>query len=88
MATSLEASSPDPGKPGRRGPALERVTLNLTPRSAEALDRAVEITKDSKTDTINRAIQTYAYLMEAIEEGGSVHVRRSPGGDLETIHFL
>ncbi|MFD8417538.1 hypothetical protein ACFV2Q_38395 [Streptomyces sp. NPDC059650] len=64
------------------------MTLNLTPRSSQALDRAVDITKDSKTDTINRAIQTYAYLMEVIEGGGAVQVRRGKDGDVETVHFL
>lgn len=59
------------------GGTLERVTVNLTPRSARALELATELTGDSKTDAINRAIQVYAYLEHVTSEGGSVHVRES-----------
>lgn len=60
------------------GGTLERVTVNLTPRSARALELATQLTGDSKTDAINRAIQVYAYLEHVTSEGGSVHVRESP----------
>lgn len=65
-------------KPGRNqhGP-LERVTVNLTPRAARALEQAGQITGDTKTDTINRALQVYAYLEQVTRDGGAIYVRES-----------
>ena len=58
----------------RGGGGLERVTVNLIPRASRALEQAGELTGDSKTDTINRALQVYAYLEEVWAKGGSVEV--------------
>jgi len=71
-----------------RSPALERVTVNLTQRSARALELATQLTGDSKTDAINRAIQVYAFLEHAISEGGSVHVQESADSALELLKFF
>jgi hypothetical protein len=70
------------------GGPLERVTVNLTPRSARALELATQLTGDSKTDTINRAIQIYAYLEYIISEGGSVHTRESADSELERLKIF
>lgn len=70
------------------GGTLERVTVNLTPRSARALELATQLTGDSKTDAINKAIQVYAYLEHVIANGGSVHTRESEDSDLERLKFF
>ncbi|WP_409461883.1 hypothetical protein [Amycolatopsis sp. GA6-003] len=75
---------PPEGKSGGGG-GLERVTVNLAPRASRALERAVNITGDSKTDTINRALQVYAYLEEVWAKDGQVLVRNSPDDDEVTI---
>lgn len=72
----------------RPGGALERVTVNLTPRSARALELATQITGDSKTDTINRAIQLYAYIEHITSEGGTVHIRESADSEPERLKFF
>jgi hypothetical protein len=69
-------------------PALTRLTVNLTPRSAAALDLAVNDTGDSKTDTLNRAIQVYAYLEHVIAGGGAVYVREAADGDLVQLKIM
>ena len=51
---------------------LRRITLNLTPRAYTALEQAVKRTCDSKTDTLNRAIQVYAYIMNVTQNGGDL----------------
>jgi hypothetical protein len=71
-----------------RSPALERVTVNLTPRSARALELATQLTGDSKTDVINRAIQAYSFLELALSEGGSVHVQESADSELQLLKFF
>jgi len=48
---------------------LTQWTGNLTPLTAEALAAAVEQTGLSRTDTINRAVQMYAQLIQAHDEG-------------------
>lgn len=67
--------------------SLERVTVNLIPRAAQSLTLAVELTGNSKTDTINRALQVYAYLLRVHREGGSVLVR-DKDGVTNRIEFL
>lgn len=56
------------------GGGLERVTVNLIPRASRALEQAGQLTGDSKTDTINRALQVYAYLEEVWSKGGKILV--------------
>lgn len=60
---------------------MERVTINLTPRAAKALSKAIEITEDSKTDCVNRALPVYAYIEEVLASGGSVTVQESPDAE-------
>ncbi len=72
----------------RGGRGLERITVNLTPRSSSALELAVELSGDTKTDTINRAIQIYAYLEKVIRDGGSVHVSEQEGAALERLKIV
>ncbi|MFI9561630.1 hypothetical protein [Nonomuraea endophytica] len=67
---------------------LERVTVNLTPRSSLALEEAVAITGDSKTDTINRALQVYSYLERIIRDGGKVLVQDAGHDEVERLKFF
>jgi hypothetical protein len=69
---------------GRNGP-LDRLTVNLTGRASRALDQATEITGDTKTDAVNRALQVYAYLEEVLARGGSLYVREAQGSELERL---
>jgi len=73
---------------GRGHGPLERVTVNLTPRSSRALEDAAERSGNTKTDTINRAVQVYGYLEEIISAGGAVYIRERPGADLERLKFF
>jgi len=86
-ATRASAGAPPP-KPTRPGGSLERVTVNLTLRSSQALDEAVRLTGDTKTDAINRAVQLYAFVEKVIDQGGSVYVRDAESGELERLRFL
>ncbi|WP_340686377.1 hypothetical protein LCL61_08810 [Amycolatopsis coloradensis] len=84
------ASKTGPGKQppegkGGGGGGLERVTVNLGPRASRALEKAVGLTGDSKTDTINRALQVYAYLEEVWANGGQVLIRNRPDNDEVTV---
>ena len=73
-------SKPEGRKSG--GGRFERVTVNLAPLSSSALEHASSITGDSKTDTINRALQIYAMLADAVDNGGAV-LLRYPDGEVE-----
>jgi hypothetical protein len=64
---------------GRGHGALERVTVNLTPRAWNALEATVQRTGDTKTDTINRALQVYNYIEEIMHSGGAVVVQDRHG---------
>lgn len=54
---------------------LTKLTVNLTPRAYDALQRAAEVTGDTRTDTVNRALQAYAALVEASHAGGNRMLR-------------
>jgi hypothetical protein len=57
-----------------KGP-LTRLTVNLVPRADKALTLATELTQDSRTDVVNRAIQLYAYVEHVMSRGGEFLVR-------------
>jgi hypothetical protein len=67
---------------------MERVTVNLTQRSAEALREAVELTGDSKTDVINRALQVYAFIQRKIQGEGALFISPGDGSPMERVHIL
>lgn len=67
---------------------LARLSVNLTPRASRALDLAARLTGDTKTDTVNRALQIYSYLLFVIDQKGSVYVRETEGAELEKLSFL
>jgi hypothetical protein len=92
--TPPRQSSPSAANTGTPGPGtspngpLERVTVNLTPRSSRALDEVVQLTGDSKTDNLNRAIQIYAYIEQILQSGGSIHVRETPESEPERLKIF
>ncbi|MEO7613503.1 MAG: hypothetical protein ABIS86_05875 [Streptosporangiaceae bacterium] len=67
---------------------MERVTVNLTRRSADALYESVDLTGDSKTDTINRALQVYAFIQKSIQGGGALFTRATDDAPLERVHIV
>ncbi|GAA2647860.1 hypothetical protein GCM10010425_68270 [Streptomyces spororaveus] len=78
----------DGGRPaasGRGTSPLDRVTVNLTARASRSLDRAVELTGDSKTDSINRALSLYAYIEQVLSDGGSVFVQETQDGPQQKL---
>lgn len=84
MSTRSELRKPAQAK--RDG--LERITVNLTPKAAEALDRAVKLTGDSKTDSVNRALLVYAYLEKVMQDGGCIYLKPDKDAELERLHFF
>lgn len=65
---------------------LTRLTVNLTPRAAAALDRAAELSGDNRTDTINRALSVYAWIEGVRADGGAIYVRQA--GDTEVKQLV
>lgn len=82
----MPASSASSGPARQSG--LQRVTVNLTPRAYEALKQAEKLTGDSRTDTINRAIHVYAYIMNITQNDGAVYVRDNGSSELERLQIL
>ncbi len=66
---------------------MTQITVTLTPRSAQALQLAAELCEDTRTDTVNRAVQLYAFVQHLLAGGGEVLIRK-PGGELEQIMLL
>ena len=79
-----------PKDSGRRrgGSSLERVTVNLTPRTSEALEQLAQTTGDTKTDTINKALQVFAYLQELQHGGGAIYVREPGSKEQERLKIF
>lgn len=65
---------------------LERVTINLIPRASAALAEAAQLTGNSKTDTVNRALQAYAFLERTMAGGGEILIRLD--GETELLKLL
>ena len=79
-STALEGAS--------AGTGLVRVTVNLTPRSMNALERLSAGAGESKTDAINKALQVYAYLQEVIDQEAATLLIRHANGDVERLRFI
>ncbi|MFF5083479.1 NB-ARC domain-containing protein [Actinoplanes sp. NPDC000266] len=71
----------------QRSGGLTRLTVNLTPRSAQALDALHEATAIGKTDIVNRALQLYKFVQEAEERGQQIELR-DPDGTVHRVQFL
>ena len=71
---------------GGDGGGLTRLTVNLVRESVDALNAAAEMAGDTRTDTVNRAIQLYAEVLRLDEGGigyGRIHMRQQ---GVHTIH--
>lgn len=76
------------GASGSGGP-LTRVTVNLTQRSMVALDSAVRKSGDTRTDTINRAIQVYDLVQDVLKRGdGRSLLIKYPNGECERLLMM
>lgn len=65
---------------------LTKVTVNLTEGSMDALDTTADALGDSRTDTVNRAVQLYA-AVTALQVGAKVTFDRA-GGDWVTLRRI
>jgi hypothetical protein len=70
------------------GSPLERVTVNLTSRTSVALEQLAQMTGESKTDTINKALQVFSYLQQLQRDGGAVYVREPRSKEIERLKIF
>jgi hypothetical protein len=81
-----EDLSPATGRSG--GSHVERVTVNLNTRASEALEQVANLTGETKTDAINRALQVYALLHQLQDDGGAFYTRERGAKELERLRIL
>lgn len=75
MATSAPTGTNGNAQPSTSSPETarriaERVTVNLSQRSANALEETAHLTGDSKTEVINKALQLYSMVRTAQDVRG------------------
>lgn len=58
---------------------LYRITLNLTPKGAHALAEASELNEETRTASINRAVQIYDLLTREVAQGSKLIIQRADG---------
>ena len=63
---------------------LERITVNLVPRSSKALHETMELTGDNKTDIFNNAIRLHALVEKVKAAGGEIYLRE-PGEEMTKL---
>lgn len=68
--------------------AFKRVTVNLAPKAASAMEECAKLTGDNVTDVINRALQIYQIALQAQADGGGIHARNPVTGDIERVRLL
>lgn len=64
-----------------------KVTVKLTPKSIEALNRASRVAELNRTDTLNRAIQLYDFVLNAVDGNESNALIIERDGKQERILF-
>ena len=67
--------------------AAGKITVPLIGEAVIALYSTAATLSLSRTDTVNRAIQAYAYFTAVQQQGGEIHVRETPDDDLTRITF-
>jgi hypothetical protein len=65
---------------------FHKVTVNLIPKAWDAANETATRLGLSRTDVINRALQAYAFLEQAVAEGAEIIVSRQ--GGREVVKFL
>jgi hypothetical protein len=60
------------------------MTVNLVRRAVRALDIATDTTGENRTDTVNRALQVYAYVAQAEMSGKAIYIE-APDGTRERL---
>jgi len=64
----------EPNKEAAPTTSSTKITVKLSPRTMGALEQASKSVELNKTDTINRGIQIYAYLLAQADANGSVTI--------------
>ena len=78
----------DPGRRADGAPQNERVTVNLTGKAVQALQRLQEQTGYNKTDCINRALIIANEIENMSRTPGSLYWRETPESDLMLVRFV
>ena len=58
---------------------IQKVTIKLIQESVDALDELIALEGNSATDTVNRALQSYAFLVREIKAGSQIFVQNDEG---------
>ncbi|MEV6064900.1 hypothetical protein AB0L62_33285 [Nocardia asteroides] len=58
-----------------------RLTVNLSRRSAEALHETAEMTEETRTEVINKALQVYRDIRACQERGGGVWMQKDEASE-------
>jgi len=75
-------------RPSAPSATAARVTVNLSENSVEALDAAVQLTRNTKTEVINKAVQLFAVVQQAQHEGGGVSIKDSKEAEWTRVRFF
>lgn len=76
-----------PGPDHVPSPAELRLAMNLSPRAFTALSEIRRLTGDSKTEAVNKAIQTYLILQRAQAAGGGACIRDAENAEPVQYRF-
>jgi hypothetical protein len=66
---------------------LTKLTVNLVPRAVVAMEFGAALAGDTRTDTVNRALQVYAYLMEQMAFGRRIVLLDADGTTMSEVTF-
>jgi hypothetical protein len=86
-AAPTDAGRTPPAGPGGGHGPFERVTVYLTARSSQALDDAARLTGETKTDTVNKALQVWSYLQAFDSAGGGMYLREAHSRKARSVRF-
>jgi hypothetical protein len=65
---------------------MPRITVNLKPRAAAALEQICSYLGEDKTDAVNNALRLYAMVLQA-GPSAQLFMITSPGRGYERIHL-
>jgi hypothetical protein len=88
MVMHMQSTLPPPTTTQPTGGGQTRITVSMLARALAAIDDVHDITGETRTDCINRAVQLYAMAHRAQADGGCLYIRETPDGELTRMRVL
>lgn len=66
----------------------QRITVKVTDKTHQALEKLTEMEERSITDLVNRSVQLYAAIANEGRRGSQLAIKKSGSDEFQIIHMI